>query len=199
MKPKNQETIRGILSVIEEYSRERGTSPSVREIAAALGVDHSTVTRYMQYMREEGMLSYSGHRGAVTAGTQQARAQCSLLPLVGSIACGRPILAEENIEEYIPFPASFLGRGEYFILRARGDSMINAGIDDGDLVIIRRQNTAEYNQIVAALVEDEATLKRFRPKGGVIYLHPENPLYEDIIPESCILQGVAVKVLKDLM
>ena len=77
--------------------------------------------------------------------------------------------------------------------------MINAGIDDGDLVIIRRQNTAEYNQIVAALVEDEATLKRFRPKGGVIYLHPENPLYEDIIPESCILQGVAVKVLKDLM
>lgn len=199
MKPKNAETINGILSVIDKYTQEYCTAPTVREIASVLGVDHSTVTRYMQYMREQGMLDYSGHRSAVTAGTRQTRAQCSMLPLVGSIACGSPILAEENIEEYIPFPASFLGRGNFFLLRAKGDSMIDAGIDDGDLVIIRQQDTAEYDQIVAALVEDEATLKRFRPQNGVIHLHPENPLYEDIIPESCILQGVAVKVLKDLM
>ena len=95
-------------------------------------------------------------------------------------------------------PESLFGRGEFFLLRARGDSMIGAGIEDGDLVLIRQQSTAEYNQIVVALVDDEATLKRFRPKEDHICLHPENNRYEDIIVDRCLIQGVAVKVIKDL-
>ena len=108
------------------------------------------------------------------------------------------MLAEENIEEYVKLPISLFGHGEFFLLRAKGDSMINAGIDDGDLVVVRQQPTAVYNQIVVALVDDEATLKRFRPQPDCVYLHPENPSYDDIIVRDCVIQGVAVKVLKDL-
>ena len=96
-------------------------------------------------------------------------------------------------------PVALFGRGEFFFLRAKGDSMIGAGIEDGDLVLVRRQETAEYNQIVVALIGDEATLKRFRPESGYIRLHAENPRYDDILVESCLLQGVAVKVIRDLV
>lgn len=123
---------------------------------------------------------------------------CSV-PVLGEVACGSPILAEENIEEYVRLPISIFGKGDFFILRARGDSMINAGIEDGDLILARKQEVAEYNQIVVALVGDEATLKRFRPQGGKIYLHAENPAYEDIVLDSCLIQGVAVKIIKDIV
>ncbi|MBQ3802604.1 MAG: repressor LexA, partial [Oscillospiraceae bacterium] len=120
-------------------------------------------------------------------------------PVVGTVACGLPILAEENIEEYVRLPAALFGRGSFFILRAHGDSMINAGIADGDLVLVRLQDTADYNQIVVALIDDEATLKRFRPEGDRVVLHAENPNYDDIVVDRCAVQGVAVKVIKDLL
>ena len=95
-------------------------------------------------------------------------------------------------------PVSLFGKGEFYVLRAKGDSMIDAGIDDRDLVVVRQQNTADYNQIVVALIEDEATLKRYRPEADRVILHAENPEFEDIIVDSCAIQGVAVKVIKDL-
>lgn len=107
-------------------------------------------------------------------------------------------IMDNSIEEYIKLPVALFGRGNFFVLRASGESMINAGIDDGDLVVVRQQNTADYNQIVVALVDDEATLKRFCPADDHIVLHAENPTFDDIIVDHCIIQGVAVKVIKDL-
>ena len=114
--------------------------------------------------------------------------------VVGSVSCGPLTFAEENIEEYIKLPKSLLGAGKFFILHASGQSMIGAGIEDGDLVVIRQQETAEPGQIVVALVEDEVTLKRFfpDPQNGCIRLHPENKRMKDIIVDNCQIQGVAV-------
>ena len=122
-------------------------------------------------------------------------------PILGSIACGIPKFAEENIEEYVKLPVSLFGSGDFFILKAYGDSMIESGIADGDLVLIRQQNSAEEGQIVVALVEDEATLKRYypEPKQHRIRLHPENSQMDDIYVDNCEIQGIAVKVLKDLI
>ena len=122
------------------------------------------------------------------------------VPVLGSVSCGVPKLAIENIEEYIRLPVALFGRGDFFILRANGDSMIEAGIDDGDLVLIREQNYADPGQIVVALMDDEATLKRFypEPKKRRFRLHPENSALKNIYVKECIIQGIAVKVLKDL-
>lgn len=132
---------------------------------------------------------------------KQVKESTELVPLLGNVACGVPKFAEGNIEEYVRLPISLFGRGDFFLLRASGDSMIEAGIDDGDLVLIRQQDTADPGQIVVALMEDEATLKRFYPEPGRhrVRLHPENRRMKDIVVENCIIQGVAVKVLKDVV
>ena len=122
------------------------------------------------------------------------------LPILGQIACGSPLFAEENIEDYVQLPASLFGNGDFYMLRANGYSMIDVGISSGDFVLIRRQNTAEPGEIVVALVEEEATLKRYfpEPERRRIRLHPENKVMDDIYVSSCEIQGIAVKVLKDL-
>ncbi len=176
-----------------------GAAPTTYEIAAGTGLSQSTVVKYLRVMRDSGMIDYGGSRSIETElSRREAREYCRV-PVLGAVSCGIPKLAEENIEEFVKLPVSFLGRGEFFSLRAKGDSMINAGIDDGDIVLVRRQNSADYNQIVVALVDDEATLKRFRPENGIFRLHAENPAYDDIIVESCLVQGVAVKVIKELV
>ena len=122
------------------------------------------------------------------------------MPIVGEVACGTPILAEENIECFVTFSRELLGSGKFFILRAKGESMINAGIEDGDLVIVRQQDTAEEGQIVVALIENEATLKRYYTdkKQNKIRLHPENDEMKDMFFDMISIQGVAVKILKDI-
>ena len=194
------ETFKLIESFADDYAQHSGgRSPSVTEIAQGLGISKSTVSKYLNIMKQNGSISFEGHRGLVTKAMRAAAEGFCSVPVLGTVACGQPILAEENIEEYVRLPVSLFGRGDYFILRARGDSMINAGIDDGDLILARRQETADYNQIVVALLEDEATLKRFRPRDGKIYLHAENPAYADIVLDSCLVQGVAVKIIKDIL
>ena len=122
------------------------------------------------------------------------------IPLIGSISCGQPLLSEESVESYIRIPTEWLGTGDYFLLRANGDSMVDAGIDDDDIVIVRKATDANDGDIVVALVDNENTLKRLYrdEKRRKIILHPENPNYEDIEVDSCEIQGVAIKVLKDL-
>ena len=194
------ETFKLIESFADDYAQHSGgRSPSVTEIAQGLGISKSTVSKYLNIMKQNGSISFEGHRGLVTKAMRAAAEGFCSVPVLGTVACGQPILAEENIEEYVRLPVPLFGRGDYFILRARGDSMINAGIDDGDLILARRQETADYNQIVVALLEDEATLKRFRPRDGKIYLHAENPAYADIVLDSCLVQGVAVKIIKDIL
>ena len=130
----------------------------------------------------------------------KTRQETKQVPVVGGIACGVPILAEENIERYIPIPKDFLGNGNFFILQAQGNSMINAGIADGDYVIVRQQETAEIGQIVVALIGEEATLKRYYidRERRKIRLHPENSRMKDMYYDSITIQGVAIKVIKDL-
>ena len=197
MQYKKPEYCAMIEDYINSFRNRQGSTPSVRQIASGVGLAVGTVSKYLSYMRENGVLDYDGHRN-ITTRKSKGLMNMLYVPLLGSVSCGIPKFAEENIEEYVCLPEGLFGRGEFFLLRARGDSMIGAGIEDGDLVLIRQQSTAEYNQIVVALVDDEATLKRFRPKEGHVCLHPENNRYEDIIVDSCLIQGVAVKVIKDL-
>ena len=188
-------------NLINDHIEQTGVSPSVAEMAAATGLSKTTVSRYLTYMRERDMIDAgTGHRSIVTKEAKRERQQTVRVPVLGAVSCGVPKLAEENIEDYVRLPISLFGSGDFFLLRANGDSMIEAGIRHGDLVLIRQQSTAEPGQIVVALVDDEATLKRFYPdhENGIFRLHPENPTMEDIYVESCIVQGVAVKVLKDL-
>ena len=197
MRKKDPSIYSKIEKFVSDYMDGYGNSPSIDEIAAGIGVPKPTTHRYLAEMRENGTIRYSGCRNITFT---NETAQTVRVPILGRIACGIPKFAEENIEEYVKLPVSLFGRGEYFILRAYGDSMINAGIEDGDLVLIRQQNTADNGQIVVALMEDEATLKRFylEPEKHRIRLHPENPEMEDIFVEDCLIQGVAIKVLKDL-
>lgn len=190
-----------IISFIDKYYLKNNKSPSIREIADGVNRAKSTVYDYISKMANEGRVIKSDKDGICTAVTEKTNTDMISVALVGEIACGTPILAEENITEYYQLPVSFLGKGNFYMLTAKGDSMINAGINDGDKVVIRQQNTAEEGQIVVALINDEATLKRFYidKENKRIRLHPENKEYPDIYVDNLQIQGVAVKALKDLM
>ena len=118
------------------------------------------------------------------------------IPLLGSIAAGTPILAEENVEEYLSFPKSFVGSKECFALKVRGDSMEDGGIFNGDIAIIQKQNTANDGEIVAALLEDEATLKRFKRSGKTVQLIPDNPAYKPIVTDNVMVLGILKAVFR---
>lgn len=201
MRHKNEEYFALLENFINEYTIENGRSPSNRDMASGTGLSTATVSRYLQYMREQGMLDYDGQRNIRTLRQQKMSGSMVEVPILGIIACGIPNLAEENIEEYVQLPVSVFGNGNFYLLHANGESMLDAGIEDGDLVLIRKQNYADEGQIVVALIDDEATLKRYypEPQKHRVRLHPENKTMEDIYVENCIIQGVAVKVLKDLV
>ena len=186
---------------IDDYMDKYGRSPTTREIAAGTGRALSTVHKYLSQMRTEGVLDYAGHRNITTRRRKKMAEESVQVPVLGKVSCGALKFAEESIEEYVHLPVALFGRGKYFLLRANGDSMIDAGIDDGTLVLVRQQDYASPGQIVVALVEDEATLKRYypEPEHNRICLHPENKAIDDIYVSNCAIQGVAVKVLKDLL
>lgn len=199
MRTKDTALIEQIKKSIEKTYEESGRSPSVRQIAREVGCSYSTVSRYIKEMVERGIIARSSGEYE-TEVISKMNMDTVPVAVVGSVSCGPLTFAEENIEEYIKLPTSLLGQGKFFILHANGQSMIGAGIEDGDLVVVRQQPTAEPGQIVVALVEDEVTLKRFYPdpENGCVRLHPENKRLKDIIVDDCQIQGVAVKVLKDL-
>lgn len=197
MRSKDKTLMAAIEKFVSDYTDSNGISPTMQEVADGVGSSKATVQRYIAQLCEDGILDYSGYRTMTSTKTKAAAIR---VPVLGTIACGIPKFAEENIEEYVRLPVALFGKGNFFILRAYGDSMIEAGIDNGDLVLIRQQNYADEGQIVVALMEDEATLKRFypEPKNHRIRLHPENSRMDDIYVDNCEIQGVAVKVLKDL-
>lgn len=201
MRTKNAEYFPMLETYIDEYRDKNGVSPSVREIADGTGLSVATISRYLSYMREKGMLDYEGHRNIITKKVKQTNAYTVKVPVLGVVSCGLPKFAEENIEEYVRLPVALFGTDDFFILRANGDSMIEAGIGDGDLVLVRHQSFADPGQIVVALVGDEATLKRYYPEPNRrrVRLHPENSNMQDIFVPDCIIQGIAVKVLKDVV
>ena len=206
MKPVRRDYFPLIEQYINEYRKDNGRAPSIKEIAGLLNVCNTTAWRYVQRMASEGLIDYQGGYGRIsTAQGQKETNPTQAIPTVGSISCGLPLLAEENIEEYVRLPRSWIGSGEnVFILRAEGHSMINAGIDTGDLVIIRQQQTAEPGQIVVALVDDEtATLKRYRPipEKNIVELVPENDKFDVhviyLTERRLAIQGVAIVVYKN--
>ena len=198
MRSKDPEIMKRIVDFVEAYHLDYNSSPSLRVIADGVGIGSTTVYRYLMEMNERGMICYDGKtiRNEKIDKSQRGTIRAAV---IGRIACGIPNLAEQHVEGYVNLPESLFGQGNFYILRASGCSMTEAGIDDGDLVVIREQNTAEDGQIVVALVDDEATLKRFFHEGDKIRLHPENPRMKDIFVTDCRIQGVAVKVIHDLM
>ena len=202
MRSKNQELMTKMIEFIDSEYLKNGVAPTLREIASEFNITSACVSHYLTEMKEKGIIQSNGKsRSIKTMKMQNMLNKVDYLPVVGSVACGTPLLAEENIEGYLPIPMEFLGYGKYFILRANGNSMIKVGIDDGDYVIVRQQETAEQGQIIVALIDGEATLKRYYldNRRKKIRLHPENDNMEDMYFKDVVIQGIAIKVIKDLI
>lgn len=199
---------REILEFILRTVRQRGYPPSVREIGEAVGLNSpSTVHSHLSALVKAGYLRRDPSKPRAIEVTAPGRAQPDLrrapvrdVPLVGRIAAGSPILAEEDIEDILPLPTELVGHDPVFMLRVRGDSMVGAGIFDGDLVVVRRQADADNGDIVAALIdEEEATVKRLHRSSGTVTLLPENPAYAPLVfTEGVQLLGKVVAVLRRL-
>jgi repressor LexA len=155
----------------------------------------ATVQRYVKQLEVEGRLTRTS-LGNIEPLPQLSKGETALVPLIGEIACGEPCFEVENIEESFALPRSVFGDGELFMLRAFGESMIEVGINKGDLLVIKRQNYAQDGEIVVALVNGKNTLKRFYRKHGQIILHPENKTMQDIVVKNCEIQGVLVSCIK---
>lgn len=197
MRTRSAELMERIRAYAEEYIITRGASPSTTDIADSFGIARGTAYKYLVAMREKGLVGYEG--GVIsTPATEKAENGVCRAALVGSIPCGPLEEEEASVEAYFTLPEAIFGSGDFFILRADGDSMIGAGIEDGDLVVIRRQREAQEGDVVAALVGSESTLKRYfvDREAGCVRLHPENPALEDILVPSCEIQGVARQVIK---
>jgi len=200
MRSKKEQNFQIITNFLEVYKEAGNGVPTVREIADGVGMARATVARYLSVMREAGVIEFSGHRNISLKKEGFENKQFINVPILGTVACGLPKLAEENIEEYVCLPVSIFGRGDFFILHASGDSMVEANIADNDLVLVKQQNYAFNGQIVVALIGTEATLKRYypEPEKNRIRLQPANKAMRPIYVTHCEIQGVAVKVFKDL-
>lgn len=199
MRSKNPELMDKILKYAEKYYLVYGSSPTTATVAKALDIGKSTVYRYLVAMNDKGMIEYDGC-DIQTSVTRKVNKDASQTAIVGSIPCGIPEYKEENIEGYVSLPTAIFGKGDFYILRASGESMIDAGIDDGDLVVIRKKQRANDGDIVVALVDNQNTLKRFYrdEENKRIILHPENKKFCDIYTEECTIQGVACHIIKEI-
>jgi len=194
---------RQILEFIKREVQQRGYPPSVREIGQAVGLNSSsTVHGHLAKLEAKGYIRRDPTKPrAIELLDGQARALRSEIvyaPVVGRVTAGEPILAVENIESYFPLPKEFAGAGEVFLLEVRGDSMRNAGILDGDYVVVRQQPDAVNGDIVVALIGEEATVKRFFRENGHIRLQPENEAYEPIIGTDIQVLGKVIGVYRKL-
>lgn len=186
-----------ILRFIQEYTASEGYPPAVREIAAAVGLrSPSSVHAHVKHLRELGYLEQS--EGKTRTVKLAGQTGTSTVPLLGKVAAGQPILAVEQAEAILH--VDLHGRnGSYFALHIQGDSMIDAGILNGDVIVVRRQSYAQQGQIVVAVIEDEATCKRLEKKDGHVWLMPENEAYAPIPGDDARILGVVVKVMRDYM
>ena len=204
MRIKNPEVMQAICSYVDRYYREKHTTPSTSEIAEGVGVSKATSYRYLVAMNENGMLSYDG-KSIITRQISKCTSDYFSAPVVGSIRCGDPELEEENVEEYVSLPKSIFGEGKFYILHARGDSMVDAGIEDGDMIVIRMQESAAVGDIVVALDENnENTLKMYGgidgDTGDIILRYANEKKYPGrrILVKQLKVQGIAKHVIKSL-
>lgn len=190
MRSKSPELMSEIKKYIEDYYLQNRQSPSTTKIAEAVGIARGTAYKYLVEMAEKNMIEYDGQEIRTNV-TRKYSGEQTQTPIVGSIPCGSPQYEEENIEEYVSLPTAIFGKGDFFILRASGQSMIEAGIDDGDLVVVKKQVEANEGDIVVALVDNQNTLKRYfrDDENKKIILHPENKKMKDIIVDESLHSG----------
>lgn len=196
-----------ILQAIKNAMEERGYPPSMREIGEAAGLASPSSVKYqLEALEAKGWIRRDPSRGRAleVLSPDDARFedvqidQSKNIPLVGRIAAGGPILAEQNVEELFPLPSSLVGEGELFMLKVVGDSMIDAAICDGDYVVIRAQKDCNKGEIVAAMIDGEATVKTFSKKDGHIWLLPANPDFQPINGDNCEILGKVTAVLRSI-
>ncbi|MBW9205401.1 transcriptional repressor LexA [Mumia sp. zg.B53] len=212
---------RRVLEIIRESLEQRGYPPSMREIGAAVGLASvSSVAHQLKVLERNGFVRRDPNRpraievflpdilaarrsigdavdfGFDETGAGDSRPEPAFVPMVGRIAAGGPILAEERVEEVMPLPRTLVGEGTLFMLEVRGDSMVEAAICDGDYVVIRQQPTAENGEIVAALLDGEATVKTLQRKDGKVWLLPHNPAYDPIDGTDATILGKVTTVMR---
>jgi repressor LexA len=200
---------RQVLEFIDAEVRERGYPPSVREIGEAVGLSSSsTVHAHLAALQDKGYLTRDPTKPRALelhyesgSGSAVERRPVRHIPLVGDVAAGTGVLAQENIEETIPMPEDFTGAGQLFMVRVRGDSMIDAGILDGDYVVVKQQPTAEPGEVVVAGIPgEEGTVKTFSRRRGKIVLQPANPQLDEMVfePSDITIYGKVVSLLRRL-
>ena len=195
------DTQQRILDFIKNTIQDRGYPPSVREIANAVGLKStSTVHGHLQRLEKKGLLKRDAMkpRAMEVVGDPSFVYSATAVPVVGHVTAGTPILAEENLEEYVVLPETLLGDGEHFVLQVHGNSMVDIGILDGDHIIVRRQQEARNGDIVVALVDDSATVKRFFKENGHFRLQPENQTMAPIIVDEVVILGRVVSLYRVL-
>lgn len=196
MRTLNKDTLSRLEQYIKEYQKENGRSPSYRNILHSMGMSSlNLVQRYVLALEKEGIIQRT-RIGNIELPSQLDKGETTIAPLLGEIACGEPSFEIENIEDSFELPRSLFGNGKLFMLHAKGSSMIDVGIREGDLIVIRKQDYAEDGEIVVALTSGNNTLKRLFHKNGKIVLHPENKTMEDIVVDNCEIQGVLVGCIK---
>ena len=200
MQHKNEEYFHRIETFINQFYELNGVFPANYIIADAFSLSTATLSRYINQMKKDGRLVIGKNNKTQNVKLKKLITETVSIPIVGSISCGTLILAEENIENYILFPKAELNDGEYFFLRATGESMINIGIEAGDLVLVKKQDYIDEGDVAVVLLENNATLKRvfIDEHNHRIRLHPENDSMYDFYVQDCIIQGLAVKVIKDI-
>jgi len=196
-----------ILAVIRDWVVKHGYPPSTRQIGAAVGLrSTSSVSKHLKSLEEKGFLRRSDTVSRPIdvrmflrhAAGRSPSSEGVSVPVVGDIAAGVPITAEEHVDEVLTLPRELTGRGTVFGLRVRGDSMVDAAICDGDIVVVRQQHEAHSGQIVAAMIDEEATVKVYRRRNGHVYLEPRNPDYEVIDGDNAVVLGIVVSVLRNV-
>lgn len=196
-----------ILDFIKTSSESQGYAPSMREIGEAAGLNSPASVKYqLDILEEKGFIRRDADRGRAMevvlpdsmTGQGAHTDKTRFIPLVGSIAAGVPITADQQVEETFPLPESLVGKGDLFMLKVKGESMINAAICDGDYVVIRQQKDANNGDIVAAMIDGEATVKTFSRKGGHIWLLPANDDFAPIGGDGCEVLGIVTAVLRSL-
>lgn len=198
MRTKDANLLNSIKEYVEEFCNNNGRGPTVRDVVAACEIAIGTAHKYLTALVEEGELVVGASNRYEAIGFEYDLASTNI-ELVGSISCGPLAEAQQENRGFIRLPRSFVGPGEFFFLEAKGDSMINAGIEEGDLILVKRQKEASAGQIVVALVENETTLKRlmYSKNARRYYLHPENEKYQDMFVDRLEIQGVVSKIIKD--
>lgn len=196
MRTLNQDTLTRMQEYIIDYQKQHGRSPSYRQVQKAMNMSSlNLVQRYVLSLEKEGRIERT-RLGNISVPNKLKVSGVTITPIVGEIACGQPVDAVENIEENIALPRALFGSGDLFMLRAFGESMIDIGIKKNDLLVIRKQESAEDGEIVVAMVDGATTLKRIFRKNGKVILHPENSTMKDIIVPNCEIQGVLVSCIK---